>query len=84
MGKRDALIKKKKKERKKQSLRLWLCRLCRQLTVSQPSHRECAERELRFDHLSGLTDSVYRCIQYVVFGVLGWHDGGAEESVHST
>lgn len=52
-------------------MRLRLCRLCRQLTVSPPSHGECAERELLFDHLSGLTDSARQvcafCAAQVVF-----------------
>ena len=75
MRKRD-----KKKKRKKKSVGLRLCRLCRQLTVSQPSHGECAEQELRFDHLSGLTDSVCRCV-CVVCAVLGFvGSGGAVES----
>ena len=72
-------------QKKKKSVRLRRCRLCRQLTVSQPSHRECAERELRFDHLSGLTDSVCTSCVYVVcvrrvlvFVTLK----GAEESVN--
>lgn len=77
-------IKKEKKKRKKKSVRLPLCRLCRQLTVSQPSHRECAERELRFDHLSGLTDSVYQCVRCVWCTCVCWHGGGAGESVHLT
>lgn len=40
-----------------------------QLTVSQPSHGECAERQPRFDHLSRLTDSVCKCVCYT-YGVL--------------
>lgn len=58
------------KKRKKKSVRL--CKLCRQLTVSQPSHGECAERELRFDHLSGLTDSVCLCVCVSYLWMLGW------------
>lgn len=79
MGNRDA-SKRKKKNEKKRSVRLRLCRLCRQLTVSQPSHGECAERELRFDHLSGLTDSVYRCV-HCVCGVFVFVGLQAQKSV---
>lgn len=52
------------------------CTLHRQLTVSQPSHGECAERQPRFDHLSRLTDSVYKCVCYT-YGVC-WY-GAAED-----
>lgn len=65
------------KKKEKKSVRL--CKLCRQSTVSQPSHGECAERELRFDHLSGLTDSVCLCV--CVWVICGCWVGGAEESV---
>lgn len=72
MGNRDVS---KKRKKKKKSVRL--CKLCRQLTVSQPSHGECAEKELRFDHLSGLTDSVCQSVRVIC----GCWAGGAEESV---
>lgn len=42
-----------------------LCKLCRQLTVSQHSHGECTERELCFDHLCGSTDSVCQCARVI-------------------
>lgn len=70
-----------RKCKKKKSVRLRLCRLGRQLTVSQPSHRECAERVLRFDHLSGLTYSVCQHIRCVWRTGVCWYGGGAEETV---
>lgn len=67
-------------KKRKKSVRLRLCRLCRQLTVSQPSHGECAEREFRFDHLSGLTDCVHQCVHCVWSTYVCWYDGAAGET----
>lgn len=71
MGNRDASKKKKEKCEAVQIMQTVDC--------SQPSHGECAERELRFDHLSGLTDSVCLCVCVRV--ICGCWVGGAEESV---
>ncbi len=78
--KQRCVKKEKKRKKKKRRVRLRLCRLCRQLTVSQPSHGECAERELRFDHLSGLTDSVHQCV-HCVCGVFVFVGLEAQKSV---